>query len=153
MNIHDSLILQKRTLELTLNEPYIPRKINTSNFQNDLIKVIIGPRRSGKSFFAIHYLSQIGTIGYVNFDDENLIQQLDLDQIVAEINLIYQNPNFLLLNEIQNVPNWELWVNRLQREKYNLIITGSNANLLSTRTEYPFNWTIFPDRNFTVFLC
>ena len=136
-----------------MNEPYIPRKINTSNFQNDLIKVIIGPRRSGKSFFAIHYLSQIGTIGYVNFDDENLIQQLDLDQIVAEINLIYQNPNFLLLDEIQNVPNWELWVNRLQREKYNLIITGSNANLSSTRTKYPFNWTIFPDRNFTVFLC
>ena len=32
---------------------------------------------------------------------------------------------------MQNLPNWELFVERLKREGYNLIVTGSNAKLLS----------------------
>ncbi|MEM3039706.1 MAG: ATP-binding protein, partial [Candidatus Methanomethylicaceae archaeon] len=39
--------------------------------------------------------------------------------------------DFLLLDEIQNVNGWELWANSLQRRGYRLIITGSNAKLLS----------------------
>jgi len=36
-----------------------------------------------------------------------------------------------LFDEIQNLPQWELFVNRLHREGYHLVLTGSNANLLS----------------------
>ena len=36
-----------------------------------------------------------------------------------------------MLDEIQNLKNWELFVNRLQRQGYNLVITGSNSKLLS----------------------
>lgn len=131
MDVHDCLLLQKRTLEFTLKDRYIPRNLDPSKFQNDLIKVIIGPRRAGKSFFAIHMIAQLGSYGYVNFDDETLPISENLDQIIAEINLIYNQPQYILMDEIQNVPKWELWVNRLQRERYNLILTGSNANLLA----------------------
>lgn len=43
----------------------------------------------------------------------------------------YGNPRHLLLDEIQNLPKWELFVNRLQRQGYRLLLTGSNAHLLS----------------------
>lgn len=42
------------------------------DIDNDLIKVVMGPKRAGKSFFLIHFLKN-KKIGYVNFDDENLI--------------------------------------------------------------------------------
>ncbi len=47
------------------------------------------------------------------------------------MNSVYGNLKFILLDEIQNLLNWELFVNRLQRQGYNLILTGSNSKLLS----------------------
>ncbi|RLI91744.1 MAG: hypothetical protein DRO95_03710 [Candidatus Altiarchaeales archaeon] len=44
---------------------------------------------------------------------------------------IYGDVKILLLDEIQNLDGWELWVNSLCRRDYNLIVTGSNARLLS----------------------
>ena len=45
---------------------------------------------------------------------------------------VYNKPRYLLFDEIQNLPRWELFVNRLQRQGYRLVVTGSNANLLSS---------------------
>ncbi|MBU4086065.1 MAG: ATP-binding protein, partial [Nanoarchaeota archaeon] len=98
---------------------------------NDLIKVIVGPRRAGKSFFAIHFLNKQGKFGYVNFDDEKLVEIENYDEIITAMNSVYDNPKFVLFDEIQNLPKWELFANRLQRQGYNLVITGSNSNLLS----------------------
>lgn len=53
--IRDIIIAQKRELENKLNEKYID---NYNKFENDLIKVIIGPRRAGKSFLGIHILKE-----------------------------------------------------------------------------------------------
>ena len=44
---------------------------------------------------------------------------------------VYGTQKFVLLDEIQNLPRWELFVNRLQRQGFNLVLTGSNSNLLS----------------------
>ncbi|MFZ3055885.1 MAG: AAA family ATPase, partial [Smithella sp.] len=41
-------------------------------------------------------------------------------------------PQHLFFDEIQNLPRWELFVNRLQRQGFKMLITGSNANLLSS---------------------
>lgn len=98
---------------------------------NNLIKVIIGPRRAGKSFYAIHFLNTVKNFGYINFDDEKLVDVQNYDEMVAAVNSVYDNPKYVLLDEIQNLPKWELFVNRLQRQGYNLIITGSNSHLLS----------------------
>ncbi|MHB1709557.1 MAG: ATP-binding protein [Thermoplasmataceae archaeon] len=99
--------------------------------ENDIIKVIIGPRRSGKTFLAMQTMVTFGDFGYANFDDETLVEVDDYNEIVSVLNTIYSNPRFLLLDEIQNLDKWELFVNRLQRQGYNLLITGSNSNLLS----------------------
>ena len=71
--IKERLILQKREIESKLREKYLERNQDLK-LTNDLIKVIIGPRRAGKSFFAIHFLNKQGKFGYVNFDDEKIIE-------------------------------------------------------------------------------
>lgn len=129
--IRDILLLQKRELESRLKERYVERNVDLKKFDNDLIKVIIGPRRAGKSFFAIHMLSRLGNFGFVNFDDEKLVEIEDYDELITTINTLYSNPKYLLFDEIQNLEKWELFVNRLQRQGYNLVITGSNSKLLS----------------------
>lgn len=129
--IQNALILQKRELALRLQEPYVPRVAKNLDLNNNLIKVIIGPRRAGKSLFAIHQLILKGNYGYVNFDDETLVNISDYNELVEGIKTIYANPKYLLLDEIQNLPRWELFVNRLQRQGYTLVVTGSNAHLLS----------------------
>ncbi|MBU3913388.1 MAG: ATP-binding protein [Nanoarchaeota archaeon] len=128
--IKEILTLQKREIEIKLKEKYIERNQNLK-LNNDLIKVIVGPRRAGKSFFAIHFLNKQGKFGYVNFDDEKLVEIENYDEIITAMNSVYDNPKFVLFDEIQNLPKWELFANRLQRQGYNLVITGSNSNLLS----------------------
>jgi len=129
--IKDALILQKRELNSLLNEKYIERKDIKLDISHSLIKVIIGPRRAGKSFFSLHMLNKKDKFGYINFDDESLVEIEDYNEIISAMNSLYENPKILFLDEIQNLPKWELFVNRLQRQGFNLIITGSNSHLLS----------------------
>ncbi len=131
--LRDTILVQKRELEYRFQETYVERKISVPwNLGDDLIKVISGPRRAGKSFYAIHLLQQTSAYGYVNFDDERLTAVEDYDEIVSAVNSVYGNPRYLLFDEIQNLPRWEMFANRLQRQGIRLLITGSNANLLSS---------------------
>lgn len=129
--LRDALLRQKEELDTRLKQLYIHRDAAIHEINSDIIKVIMGPRRAGKSFFAMHILSRSGSFGYANFDDEVLADAKDYDEIITNINSIYGAPKFILFDEIQNLKKWELFVNRLQRPGCNLIITGSNSNLLS----------------------
>lgn len=124
---------QKNRKESLLKETYISR-YQTAKLEkmmdNGLIKVILGPRRAGKSFFATHVFKP-NEAAYINFDDENLIKVTDYNEIIKNALLVYGDTKYLLLDEVQNIPNWELLVNRLHREGYNLLVTGSNSKLLS----------------------
>ena len=99
---------------------------------SSLIKVITGPRRSGKSVLCFQMFKN-KAFAYVNFDDERLstLETRELNLILQAIYEIYQKPKFIFFDEIQNVCNWELFVNRLKRLGFNLVLTGSNAKLLS----------------------
>ena len=132
MTVRDILIVQKRDLQRMQKEPYIPRETGIAGAGSPLIKVIIGPRRAGKSFFAIHHLSHKEKFGYVNFDDERLAGLADYDEILTAVDSVYDKPGALLLDEIQNLPQWELFVNRIARQGCDLYITGSNSHLLSS---------------------
>lgn len=99
---------------------------------SDLIKVVLGPRRAGKSVFSLMLLKD-RQFSYFNFDDESLPgeEKLNLDELMSELKSVYGETKYVLFDEIQNLSKWELFVNRLQREGYNLVLTGSNARLLS----------------------
>ncbi|MEW6040372.1 MAG: ATP-binding protein, partial [Elusimicrobiota bacterium] len=111
---------------------YIPReKINFAGkfLESDIIKIITGPRRTGKSVFCILLLKG-KDFAYLNFDDENLLKIKNYDEIVKGLYEIYPQAKYVLFDEIQNLDKWELFINKLQRRKTNLILTGSNARLL-----------------------
>ena len=96
------------------------------------IKVITGIRRCGKSVLARQML-QNESFSYINFDDERLIglQTKDLNSLLQYLLELNPDTKILFFDEIQNVDGWELFANRLQRQGYNLVITGSNSKLLS----------------------
>lgn len=99
---------------------------------SNLIKVVLGPRRAGKSVFSLVLLKDRPFM-YFNFDDEVLSSAggIVTDELIKELHAAYGQTKTVLFDEIQNLPNWELFVNRLHREGYNLVLTGSNAHLLS----------------------
>lgn len=131
--IKNALIGQKAERDAFLKGNYVPREGILSAraaLANTLIKVIMGPRRAGKSIFAIQMLKGVD-FAYVNFDDERLADTDDFDEILKSIIEVYGETEYLLFDEIQNVKGWELFVNRLHRRGKNLIVTGSNSKLLS----------------------
>ncbi|MBU2522951.1 MAG: ATP-binding protein [Nanoarchaeota archaeon] len=131
MIIRDIIELQKREIDSLLKERYIERVEPNINLSNSLIKVIIGPRRAGKSFFSIYTLSKNNKFGYINFDDEELTRVEDYNELISAVNSVYGTPKILFFDEIQNLPRWELFINRLQRQGHILVVTGSNSHLLS----------------------
>ena len=100
--------------------------------KSGLIKIVTGPRRAGKSVLCCQLIKN-KNFAYINFDDETLagLKTEDLNLILKAFYEIYKDPEFILLDEVQNIERWELFVNRLKRQGFNLIVTGSNAKLLS----------------------
>lgn len=120
-----------------LAKKYLEREkmpIAKKMLDNNLIKVIVGPRRAGKSVFCLEMLKD-RPFAYLNLDDEGLSPFLkdlkDYNKLVKKMFEHYGQTKCLFFDEIQNLARWELFANRLQREGYNLILTGSNAKLLS----------------------
>lgn len=135
-NLERILANQKEELECIPLASICPRKEERElQLNSPLAQVVIGVRRSGKSTLCQKVLVESGVaFAYVNFDDERLAHATsdDLDDILQMLYTIYGNFSHLFLDEIQNVPSWALFVNRLLRQGVHLILTGSNANLLSS---------------------
>ena len=129
-----TILNQRAERDELLSRPYQQRhtKYDADELlQNPLIKLITGPRRVGKSVFALLMLQGMN-FAYLNFDDNQLLEKWDEDLAMSALDDVYPNYDFMLLDEIQNLPDWDLWVSKLYRRGKNLIITGSNAKMLSS---------------------
>lgn len=112
-------------------------------YNQDLIKVITGIRRCGKSVLLKQIIEEIketeinnNQIIYINleFEDYNdICNHKDFNSYV-EKKIIDQKKYYLFFDEIQRVEKWELAINSL-KSKYgdnvSIFITGSNSDLLS----------------------
>jgi hypothetical protein len=131
-------ILADQAEELTLKRAmhFCERKEEARiDLNSTQAQVVIGVRRSGKSTLCYNALTRQGVkFAYVNFDDERLIHLTcdDLNDVLEVLYKINGDFNYLFIDEIQNIPEWSLFVNRLLRKQMHVIITGSNAKLLSS---------------------
>lgn len=125
---------QQRECEHLQSLPYVNRRSRHDIallLQSSQIKLITGPRRAGKSVFALMMLKG-QRFAYLNFDDTKLLSLWDEDVVMSALDSVYPSYQYLLLDEVQNLDRWDLWVAKLYRRGINLIITGSNAKMLSS---------------------
>lgn len=107
-----------------------------SAVQSQQILVISGLRRVGKSTLlrqiAERYF-QPKQYYYLNFEDERFLNftAADFEQLHETLIGLFGPRQVIFLDEIQNVSGWERFVRRLHDRGHKLIITGSNAALLS----------------------
>lgn len=128
---------QKEDIEEELAKEQIVQRAGTNYITKFLehsnIVAILGVRRCGKSIFSL-LLSKIlkEQTAYINFYDERLIgfKAGDFEKMLQALYELYGKIDIIILDEIQEVAGWELFVNRLRRTK-KVIITGSNSKLLS----------------------
>ncbi len=105
---------------------------------------IIGVRRSGKTFLCFTMIKKLlmtiekQRILYINFEDDRLLplKSTDLNDLLEGYYELYpenkEKEVFLFFDEVQNAQGWELFLRRIyDHEKVRIVITGSNAKLLS----------------------
>ncbi len=95
--------------------------------------IISGVRRSGKSTLLHQLLKKLSNFYYLNFEDTRLIdfESSDFEKLDEIFREEYGDSQFYLLDEIQNVKHWEIFVRSRLDKRKQFIITGSNASLLS----------------------
>lgn len=140
-------LVDKRSLETILSDQKLeidnwPNEDLCSRIEEKLIdlkspqaQVVIGVRRSGKSTLCLQALTRANVkFAYANFDDDRLagLGVGQLNDVLEVLYKIYDDFNYIFLDEIQNIEEWPLFVNRLLRTKMHVVLTGSNAKLLSS---------------------
>ncbi len=96
------------------------------------VKIITGIRRSGKSTLMMQLLNQTKDFNFLSFEDPRLAQFevndfFKLERIFKADN----NTDIYFFDEIQNIVGWERFIRTLHDKKIKVVISGSNASLLS----------------------
>lgn len=125
---------------MLIREEYLQKLIDSKDL--NLIKVITGVRRSGKSTLLLQYKDYLLSqnikekdIIYMNFESAEWYEIKDYNDLYKNITskITDGNKKYILLDEVQNVVGWEKAVNSLLvGTNSDIYITGSNAYLLSS---------------------
>ena len=132
--------MRKKTMELFKRNKYL-KKIRPFYDATDLIKVITGVRRCGKSSLMETIKEELKAsfikdeqIIYIDLDsrkNRNIKTSDELEKLIDDLS-ICEEKKYLFIDEIQNVDNFEELINSLRTDGYySIFITGSNSYLLS----------------------
>lgn len=116
-----------------LKPQIIPRELEVP-MNSGFIVSIIGPRRSGKTYYLFQLSKDLGDHVYLNFEDSRL-RGLSYREIRGLIRIFIETfnvfPKSILLDEVQEVSGWEIAVRELHDlKKHRIFITGSSSRLL-----------------------
>lgn len=112
----------------------IPRTIEQEWLSTSEVLIITGIRRCGKSVLLQQLRNQLKEQDFFfNFDDERLVNFTVSDfQTLQECFFeLFGEQHTYYFDEIQNIPGWETFVRRLYNEGNKVVVTGSNARMLS----------------------
>ena len=106
-------------------------------YDSDLIKIITGIRRSGKSIIMEQIMAEIkassDNVVYLNFEDQRTLSAMpDASSLIEYVDK-KRRPglNYLFFDEIQEVKDWQLACKTLRLDGTSVFITGSNSKLLA----------------------
>ena len=128
------IILEQQEILHALNKRYVQRYIADEWLQTSEILIISGIRRCGKSVLMQQIRDRLVEKDFFfNFDDERLANfKLDDFQKLQECFVeLFGEQHTYYFDEIQNIEGWERFVRRLYNAGNKIIITGSNARMLS----------------------
>lgn len=146
------IICLGENMRLIQREKYLNKLINVKNTPD--IKIISGSRRSGKSKLLQAYMKWLfendktANIVWINLQEAENEIYLDYHKLHDHIlnSYIKDKNNYLLVDEVQLCPNFELAINSIHaKEIFDIYLTGSNAFLLSSDLA-----TLFTGRTFTI---
>ena len=106
-------------------------------YDSDLIKIVTGIRRSGKSIILEQIMAEVrqksSNVIYLNFEDKRTLEQIpDADALLVYIDEHKKKGlNYLFFDEIQEVDGWQYACRTLRLDGTSLFITGSNSKLLA----------------------
>lgn len=106
-------------------------------YESDLIKIITGIRRCGKSVIMEQIIGEIrektDNIIYLNFEDKKVSANIaDADALISYVEENKKDGKcYLFFDEIQTLDGWQDACKTLRLYDYSLFITGSNSKLLS----------------------
>lgn len=124
---------------MVIRENYLNTLIDAKD--TEFIKVITGVRRSGKSTLFLMYKEYLlnnnvteDRIIHINFESAMYDYIRDYKDLYEEIkNKLSKEKTYILLDEVQNVKEWEKAINSINVDfNVDIYITGSNAYLLSS---------------------
>ncbi len=121
--MEDVLIDQLEVLKKLMQKKYVNRELKLS--KTNLIQVVLGIRRSGKSFFIAHYLKG-KNFGYIDFDDP----RIKYEGIIDAFYKAYGDVEIVFLDEVQEIHHWERIAEFFRKRGHKVFITGSNSMLL-----------------------
>ena len=106
-------------------------------YDSDLIKIITGIRRCGKSTILKEIINEISKktndIIFIDFEEASNLYLMPDD--MSLINYVYENRKsdftYVFLDEVQRVKNWPSAVRTLRLKNISVFISGSNSKLLS----------------------
>jgi len=108
-----------------------------SFYESDLIKIITGIRRCGKSVIMEQIIKEIAAktdnIIYLNFEDKKVSANItNADELISYVEANKRDGKcYLFFDEIQTLDGWQDACKTLRLYNYSLFITGSNSKLLS----------------------
>lgn len=106
-------------------------------YDSDLIKIITGIRRCGKSIILTQITDEIKAVSdnviSLNFEDRNVSSQLRSADALIEYIAAHNKDGkcYVFLDEIQTLDGWQDACKHLRHLGYSLFVTGSNSKLLS----------------------
>ena len=129
------LVIQQKT-RMEMKGDFVHREIFgrvLAAFDDNRVIILAGIRRCGKSTLLHQIMQTRKDYCYINFEDERLLSFRAedfgiLDEVLIEV---YGPAGIYFFDEIQNVEKFETFVRRLQDSGKKVVITGSNASLLS----------------------
>ncbi|MDD3245177.1 MAG: ATP-binding protein [Candidatus ainarchaeum sp.] len=130
--INKIIIDQKKNIEAQ-ETGIIREDLKETTITPNFVLIISGVRRCGKSVFLNQLKNKQEKCAYFNFEDTRLnnFNVDDFSKLEEQLTEIYNNPKTYFFDEIQNIKKWEIFIRQLQDKKKQIIITGSNASLLS----------------------